>query len=154
MPEPTSEQVCQLIKDGRISDAVHLTQHLRPEYIYHELILLEANERPLENYLDFMLAAADDRIESLDEINFIDLATSLLVTALAPLEDSFSRAFELHIKSINLTKLSLERNVRAIEFFKNTPDRELSEELEGRLLSFANSLADWSVRPAPDQSPH
>jgi hypothetical protein len=145
MPDPAAEDVCQLIEAGEIRWAIELTRNLSPSHIYLDLIYLAADENPSENYLAFVLAAAEDRAGTIDEISFIDLARAFLITALAPLDDSHARAFQLHLRSIELTRALLEQDLREISFFKKTPGRELDVATEQRLLSFADSLSGWRI---------
>jgi len=145
MPNPTAEDVCHLIEAGEVGAAVQLTRNLSPSHIYLDLIYLAANENPSENYLAFILAAAEDRSGTIDEINFFDHARAFLVTALAPLEDSHARAFQLHLRSIELTRALLEQDLREISFFRKTPGQELDAATEDRLLSLADSLSGWHI---------
>jgi hypothetical protein len=149
MSEPTAEGVCHLIEAGQVDEAVQLTRNLSPSHIYLDLIYLAANENPSENYLAFVLAAAENRSGTIDEINLIDHARAFLITALAPLNDSHARAFQLHLRSIELTRALLEQDLREISFFKNTPGQELNAETEKRLLSFADALSGWYVGDSP-----
>jgi ATP-dependent DNA ligase len=145
MPDPAAEDVCQLIEAGEIRWAIELTRNLSPSHIYLDLIYLAADENPSENYLAFVLAAAEDRVGTIDEISFIDLARAFLITALAPLDDSHARAFQLHLRSIELTRALLEQDLREISFFKKTPGHELDAATEQRLLSLADSLSGWRI---------
>jgi hypothetical protein len=113
--------------------------------IYKKCLGEAANENPSENYLSFVLAAVEDRSGTIDEINFVDHARAFLVTALAPLEGSHARAFQLHLRSIALTRALLEQDLREISFFKKTPGRELDAATEERLLSFADTLSSWHI---------
>jgi hypothetical protein len=145
MPDPAAEDVCQLIEAGEIRWAIELTRNLSPSHIYLDLVYLAADENPSENYLAFVLTAAEDRAGTIDEISFIDLARAFLITALAPLDDSHSRAFQLHLRSIELTRALLEQDLREISFFEKTPGHELDAATEQRLLSFADSLSGWRI---------
>lgn len=147
MEAPTADELSQMIEAGRIQDAVHCTRHLSPLHIYRDLIFLAANENPSETYLQFVLAAADHRSGTIDEVGFIESAQALLVTALAPLDNAFQRAFDLHLRSIELMRLLLLENVHQISFFRTTPGRELDADTEQDLRAFAEGLKAWRGGP-------
>jgi hypothetical protein len=143
---PTEEELRVLIEQGRINEAVARTAHLSPLRI-DSMLFLGANDNPSENYMDFLLAAAEHRAGTLEEVAMIDSARALLVTALAPLDDAFGRALTLHLRSIDLARRLLIDSIEQLSFFRSTPGHELDEGTarEGRVL--IKALSQWRPRP-------